>query len=681
MQKNINKTPIVFVKSECKKNSNSIIIQLKERIQKENCRILTENNNNSILKTIKENNKTSGVIINADDLNLMIGEEHPGTNLILAIRRANRLLPIFLIRKDIIVILSPYSEKRMIMGNHYKCNKKEFNWENIIWESIDSFINKSITSIQPIPDEPPVSVPTCCVTSSRKTGCKNNSLAIENEFIDYFYKKIVEDKHIAPQEKHKSHTLKETLFTRKNDNKKDDDGFYHLESVDYFTSIRNGFGMSGLIPPEQFELKTILNTLTKSDKKYQKYRETCYEIMRMSTSDGLIYNITKIIQKIYDAEIKRQFNEEWALFNDYHPFFNGVFSKSIINKMRNLPPLYAAKSIHHILSALSSSIPENHQHKLVTTEKPTILLRVFINAIKFRKAMLIVADKIEKKVKCSWFFNVWQPNEILFNQILTPFRDIPDETLMLDASFWQLNPNDEWHGFDNITKNYAILDPTKVTLLCPGQNANGSLTDFGIPAMVIVRFLENKLIIPQKSNNYSFLFDLSSESTPVKWQEIIETLLDFKKYHDSNVSLDKIFPALVKRSPFYTPMGLADLCEKIHITMRSLDIPTLFNQLLQTPKSWHNSQYQLETTEQINAELVSINNVMARTIAVTVSSDAVGMPMLTAGEKITENNKVIIDYLLALQIFDQTFPGFEHTLQGIWRNVYGEYFVKCLIDV
>ncbi|MDP0742453.1 lysine decarboxylase LdcC, partial [Klebsiella pneumoniae] len=64
----------------------------------------------------------------------------------------------------------------------------------------------------------------------------------------------------------------------------------------------------------------------------------------------------------------------------------------------------------------------------------------------------------------SWFFDIWQPEEI-------------DE-----AQCWPLDPDDNWHGFGQTDRDHMYLDPIKVTILTPGMNELGALEEEGIPA-------------------------------------------------------------------------------------------------------------------------------------------------------------------------------------------------------
>jgi arginine decarboxylase len=95
-----------------------------------------------------------------------------------------------------------------------------------------------------------------------------------------------------------------------------------------------------------------------------------------------------------------------------------------------------------------------------------------------------------------WFFGIFQPDHVKdpANDQIFRFEDAPDSLLSQSASCWALKPGEEWHGFNDadIANDYCLLDPTKVTILTPGINANGQLADWGIPAAILTAFLDSR---------------------------------------------------------------------------------------------------------------------------------------------------------------------------------------------
>ena len=68
---------------------------------------------------------------------------------------------------------------------------------------------------------------------------------------------------------------------------------------------------------------------------------------------------------------------------------------------------------------------------------------------------------------------------------------------------WVLHPDETWHGFTGLEDGYCMLDPIKVTVLTPGVASDGSLDAWGIPASIVVKFLDTRGIINEKSGDYN----------------------------------------------------------------------------------------------------------------------------------------------------------------------------------
>jgi arginine/lysine/ornithine decarboxylase len=110
-----------------------------------------------------------------------------------------------------------------------------------------------------------------------------------------------------------------------------------------------------------------------------------------------------------------------------------------------------------------------------------------------------------------WFFQVWQPDEVLDPETgkSMPIQDAPDSLLMTNPETWVLHPGDDWHGFSDLEDGYCMLDPIKVSVVTPGMSREGRLLERGIPASIVTAYLT-----PMASCRRRPLTSPSSSSSP-----------------------------------------------------------------------------------------------------------------------------------------------------------------------
>ncbi len=53
----------------------------------------------------------------------------------------------------------------------------------------------------------------------------------------------------------------------------------------------------------------------------------------------------------------------------------------------------------------------------------------------------------------------------------------------------------------NIDNEHMYLDPIKVTLLTPGMKKDGTMDDFGIPASIVAKYLDEHGIVVEKNRS------------------------------------------------------------------------------------------------------------------------------------------------------------------------------------
>ena len=124
----------------------------------------------------------------------------------------------------------------------------------------------------------------------------------------------------------------------------------------YFKPARNGLGIIGLIPPEQFSPKAIKQAVRASKLAPGAVaQEPAYAIVTNCTYDGLIYNVDRITEELAHSVPRIKFDEAWYAYAKFHPLYRGRFAMGVPDDMPNRPTLFAVQSTHKMLAAFSSA--------------------------------------------------------------------------------------------------------------------------------------------------------------------------------------------------------------------------------------------------------------------------------------------------------------------------------------
>jgi len=205
------------------------------------------------------------------------------------------------------------------------------------------------------------------------------------------------------------------------------------------------------------------------------------------------------------------------------------------------------------------------------------------------------------------------------------------------------------------------------------------MSDFGIPAPVVAKYLDTQRIIPARNGDYTILVLFALGSTQGKWNTLIDMLMMFKHHHDGNTPLVSILPDVAASSCGYQDMGLGDLCRAIHQANVELKIAELSELACAAETiSVLTPSQAYECLIADNTELIKVAEISNRTLGVMITPYPPGIPLIMPGEKVTAESQAIVDYLVALQTFGQRFPGFEHELQGVEVDENGVYWVRCI---
>jgi arginine decarboxylase len=471
----------------------------------------------------------------------------------------------------------------------------------------------------------------------------------------------------------------------------------------YLVPSRNGLGIIGPISREQFTPDSMRQKIAASPFAKETSGKVRLMVMTNSTYDGLCYNIDGIKKLLGDSVEVLHFDEAWYAYANFHEFYDGYHAISSAHPARSPnATTFATQSTHKLLAALSQAsmihvqnaesrkldmhrfndafmmhTSTSPQYGIIAScdvaaammEQPAgraLVQETIDEALSFRRAMAAV----QKDMKGSWWFEVWQPEAIA--------KKPADE-----RDLWVLNPKDRWHGFEGLAENHVLVDPIKVTILTPGLSADGSMQEHGIPAAVVTKFLSSRRIEIEKTGLYSILVLFSMGITKGKWSTLVTELLNFKDLYDANAPLDRVLPALVEAHPSaYAKMGLKDLCEQVHRVYKDDNLPKAQKDMYTTlPEMAMRPADAYDKLVRGQVESVEIDDLMGRTLAVMLVPYPPGIPLIMPGERITKATKSIQDYLLYARDFDRKFPGFETDIHGLRFEATADgrrYLVDCV---
>jgi lysine decarboxylase/arginine decarboxylase len=493
----------------------------------------------------------------------------------------------------------------------------------------------------------------------------------------------------------------------------------------YLMPTRNRYGIIGPIPPGEMTPAAIKKKI--SENKLTKGlpdTKPAHVIITNSTYDGLCYHAKEVEALLGKSVDSIHFDEAWYGYARFNPLYKDRFAMRDGAKNPKGPTVFATQSTHKLLAALSQAsmvhvrngrIPIDHNRfnegfmmhsstsplytiiasldvssKMMDGPSGRVLTTESIDeAIRFRRTMARIGHEIQglskakagKEKDGNWWFGIWQPETVLNPKTKkrTAFQDTPVDILRGTPSAWVLHPGEKWHGFTGLPDNYCMLDPIKVTVLMPGVNEDGTLADWGIPAAIVVKFLDTRGIINEKSGDYCILFLFSMGITKGKWGTLVTELFEFRNKYLENAPLEEIFPDLTTGYPSrYGGMTLRDLVKEMHAFKKKHHMCDLLDEafgILPEPVMKYADSYSKLVKNDV--EYVPVEKAGDRIAATGIVPYPPGIPLLAPGEKTGKISGPVLQYLLSLQDFDNAFPGFEHDTHGI-ENVDGKYMMYCI---
>jgi arginine decarboxylase len=492
----------------------------------------------------------------------------------------------------------------------------------------------------------------------------------------------------------------------------------------YMKPTRNGYGMIGLVPIKRFSPEFIRGLIDKSPLcSGVPNQNPTYAVVTNSTYDGLCYDVNKVVTELSKSVPRVHFDEAWYAYAKFHEIYRGRFAMGVPDDMPDRPTLFSVQSTHKMLAAfsmgsmvhikLSPRAPLDFDqfnesfmmhgttspfYPLIASldvaaammdepAGPTLMDETIQDAITFRKAMSSVAHRLRAAdEEGGWFFRLFQPEQVTDSTtgVTHLFEEAPDELLATDPHCWTLKPGEDWHGFqsDDIADEYCMLDPTKVTILMPGVNAQGKVADSGIPAAILTEFLDSRRVEIARTGDYTVLVLFSVGTSKGKWGSLLENLFEFKRLYDSEAPLEEALPELVAKYPNrYRNVTLKELSDEMHTVMMQLRLANLvgeacdedFDPVL-TPAQTYQKLLRNET------EKTRFTDMPGRIAAVMLVPYPPGIPMSMPGERFGGADSPVIRLILAMEEFGKRFPGFEREVHGVEVDSEGNYWMRSVVE-
>ena len=416
--------------------------------------------------------------------------------------------------------------------------------------------------------------------------------------------------------------------------------------------------------------------------------------------------------------------EAWYAYAKFHHIYRGRFAMDVPDEMPDRPQLFAVQSTHKMLAAfsmasmvhikLSPRAPLDFDqfnesfmmhgttspfYPLIASldvaaammdepAGPTLMDETIQDAISFRKAMSSVAHRLKAAEIAGdgWFFRLFQPDQVTdpISGDVFLFEEAPDDLLAENSSCWTLKPGEEWHGFhdEDIADDYCMLDPTKVTILMPGVNAQGVVAPSGIPAAILTEFLDARRVEIARTGDYTVLVLFSVGTSKGKWGSLLENLFEFKRLYDTEATLNEALPDLVLKYPArYRNVTLRELSDEMHAAMIELKLVSLVEEACEVdPEQVLTPSETYQKMLRNGTEKVKFSEMANRIAGVMLVPYPPGIPLSMPGERLGAIDSPVMRLILAFEEFGKRFPGFEREVHGIEVDAQGDYWMRSVTE-
>lgn len=459
----------------------------------------------------------------------------------------------------------------------------------------------------------------------------------------------------------------------------------------YIPTDRNPLGLIGEMNPEALDETNIRAEIAKIDpEKAKAKRPFRLAILQLETYDGVFYDAQWIINKIGKLCDYILFDCAWGGFEQFVPIMKHLSPLSLEYGPED-PGILVTQSLHKQQAGLAQTSQILKKDVHIKGQARYVDHKHFNNAyLKFvtssysypiYASLTVNAYLTAGQGNKNWWDDTlrmgieWRKQLLKRSKLFRPlvpdnYAEISTDELVTNSKYWELNPQDNWHGFNEIAQGQAMIDPLKITVITPGIDVrNAKYQANGIPGPVVAEFLMEKRIIRAKDDLNSLLFLLTPGDTKEELDTLLDAFLEFEQFYFEDAPLTKVLPKLAKLYPDrYQGYTLKQLCQEMHEYYRQNKTFTLQKELFAKP-DMQNYTMTPESADQLfmknQSELVDLKDIKGRVAVEGALPYPPGVFIVAPGEKWGDIDQKYFEVLVGAI---ERFPGFVPEIQGVYWN-------------
>lgn len=462
----------------------------------------------------------------------------------------------------------------------------------------------------------------------------------------------------------------------------------------YLETARNPFGLIGGMLDHCFNEEYIRMLIAERDPKRARMdRPLRAAVIQLGNYDGCIYNARQVVEKIGHLCDYIVFDSAWVGYEQFIPMMKDC-SPLLLDLGPEDPGIIVTQSIHKQQAGFSQASMILKKDSHIKGQKRYVPHKIFNNSFMVNSstspnyqifASLDMNAKIQEGEAGRLLWHECMVNAIearkkvlkyckYLRPIVPPvvhrkkWEEGNTEEMADDISYFAFESGGKWHSFQGYSKGQYFIDTMKLQLMTPGINMeNGEYEDFGIPGIILVDYLRDNRVIPEKCDLNDILFLMTPAETKTKLDSLITKLVQFEHHIDNDSPMEMVLPTVYNRyRDRYEGYTIRRLCRELHDFYKDRKINVLQKKMFLKayfPAYFMSPQEANWALVRGQGELIPLEEAEGRVALQGAVPYPPGVTCVQPGERWS---RIALDYFLDFVETANILPGFAPELQGVY---------------